>query len=115
MKIAGFDQTDRQVARLLRSDEGNEAEEIALRKTVLEAEEPTNVYLRIFARSEYIPDSGGSRGMRSWMRTLRVAAHFGATGEVLELTDGSALKIDHAIEDGKLVLWHGRMRISRRP
>jgi hypothetical protein len=114
MKIAGFDQTDALVARLLKSDEGTKEEETALRDRVFAGGEPANVYFRIFARSEYIPDSGRFRGMRSFIRMLRVAAHFGATGEVLELADASGSKIGHGLEDGKLVLWDGRTRISRR-
>jgi hypothetical protein len=111
MKIAAFDRVDALITQLLRSDQGRTSEEMAQRDA-LDAgrEEAKNAYVRIFTNPSYIPKSGRSRSLRSWMRTIRIAAHFGATGEALDLIDAEGDKIAHGVEAGKLVLWHGNSR-----
>jgi hypothetical protein len=110
MKIAAFDAADVLISRLLRSDQGRESEEMAQRDALYTGLEPTNTYTRVFTNASYIPKSGRSRSLRSWMRTIRIAAHFGATGEALDLIDAEGDKIAHGMEGGKLVLWYGNSR-----
>jgi hypothetical protein len=118
MKISGFDQTDALISRLLSSDEGSASDEAARRKKVFEdLSDSGNVYFRIFAHPEDMPESGWFRTLRSELRQLRVAAHWRATGGVLELADTSGAKFPCEIEAGNLVLWVGgsRREFPRRP
>lgn len=111
MKVAAFDTTDALITRLLRSDQSRTAEEEAQRDALDAGRaEAKNTYTKILTNPSYIPKSGRSRSLRSWMRALRVGAHFGATGEVLDLLDTEGEKIVTGMDAGKLVLWHGTSR-----
>lgn len=71
--------------------------------------------LRARARTSYnilltsqsgVFDSGYSgRSRRADLRLLRVAAHYLAAGEILELDDPFGVKLRHSVTDGKLKLW----------
>ena len=45
------------------------------------------------------------RGHRAQLRLLRVAAHYGATGDVLELDDPFGTKLRVRVADGSLRVW----------
>jgi hypothetical protein len=103
---AAFDRTDALVTGLLAADEGSAPDEAARRsKLAADLGDTGNWLFKSFARLERMPDSRPFRQLRSRLRLLRIAAHYRATGEILELDDPLGTKLFHKVEVDSLRVW----------
>jgi hypothetical protein len=101
MQASGFDQTDAWTSRLLAADEGSLADEEARWKKAFEdRDEAKNVYFRLFTQSDGMPNFRLLREQRARLRLVRLAVHYRATGEFLELPG-----FGHTVEAKAVTFW----------
>jgi hypothetical protein len=99
MKAAAFEQAEALYAGLRSTDGGSPSADAGWRTKIrAERDASKNTYFRLFVRPEEIPDARLFRDLRARLRLLRLAAHWRATGEFLELEDPHGTKFAHAIE-----------------
>jgi hypothetical protein len=104
MLVAIFDRTDDLVAGLLATDLGTSSDEVARRsKVYLDLGETRHWLFKAF--TGMFPDSRPLRHLRTRVRLLRVAAHYRASGDILELDDPLGTKLLHKVEPDQMRFW----------
>ncbi len=101
MQASGFDQTDAWTSRLLAPNEGSLADEEARWKKAFEdREDAKNPYFRLFTNNDGMPNFRLLREQRARLRLVRLAVHYRATGEFLELPG-----LGHTVEPKAVSFW----------
>jgi hypothetical protein len=86
MAVAGFDQTDAWTTRLMPWDDESIDEQTARwQNAVDESDNDTNIYFRLFTNGDGLRHPQALVDARAELRILRMAVHYKATGEPLDL------------------------------
>lgn len=104
--VDAFDRSDELLSALKESDRGAACEESALRQRVYaDLEGSGNWIFQAFNDPERTPSSRWLRYMSTRIRLLRLAAHYRATGQFLELPDPFGTHLLHRMEGDYLKFW----------